>query len=184
MNSCEGRARERIKSVHTSARRAPYLLENRSGQPLRYRQSGISDLPYIPLPAYSAAGFAWQTDKDSGGTPRVIHLASSANLSRREDTVGSMQLHGTASCRVIRCLSLQIELCNAYNNSGAGTCCELEPQVRPRMTEEVERPSTGAQRLSLPSGNELQVCPTPQTMPYSVRCLCACCLNRVRQCCT
>ena len=50
--------------------RAPYQLENRSGQPLRYRQSGISDLPYIPLPAYSAAGFAWQNE-NGNGTPRV-----------------------------------------------------------------------------------------------------------------
>lgn len=51
--------------------RAPYLLENRSEQALRYRQAGIADLPYVPLPAYSAAGFAWQRDTSSGGIPSV-----------------------------------------------------------------------------------------------------------------
>ena len=51
--------------------RAPYLLENRSGQGLRYRQAGIADLPYLPLPPYSAAGFAWQRDASSGGIPSV-----------------------------------------------------------------------------------------------------------------
>lgn len=147
--------------MHTSLCRAPYLLENRSEQPLRYRQSGISDLPYIPLPAYSAAGFAWQTDKEKGGTPRVMHLASCADLFDREASTGSM----LGACCIMTCLLLQIELCNAYNNSAAGTCCELDPQVRPRMTEEVEAPATGAHRLSLPGGIELQVCPTPQIMP-------------------
>ena len=47
--------------------RAPYLLENRSEHSLRYRQAGIADLPYLPLPAYSAVGFAWQ--KDAKGVP-------------------------------------------------------------------------------------------------------------------
>lgn len=51
--------------------RAPYLLENRSDQGLRYRQVGIPDLPYVPLPPYSAAGFAWQKDPSSGGIPSV-----------------------------------------------------------------------------------------------------------------
>ena len=51
--------------------RAPYLLENRSDQILRYRQVGIADLPYLPLPPYSAAGFAWQRDASSGGIPSV-----------------------------------------------------------------------------------------------------------------
>lgn len=55
--------------------RAPYLLENRSGQGLRYRQVGIADLPYLPLPPYSAAGFAWQQDPSSGGIPSVRLLA-------------------------------------------------------------------------------------------------------------
>ena len=54
--------------------RAPYLLENRSDQGLRYRQAGISDLPYVPLPPYSAAGFAWQKDPSSGGIPSVRRL--------------------------------------------------------------------------------------------------------------
>ena len=55
--------------------RAPYLLENRSGQGLRYRQVDIADLPYLPLPPYSAAGFAWQRDPSSGGIPSVRLLA-------------------------------------------------------------------------------------------------------------
>lgn len=54
--------------------RAPYLLENRSDQGLRYRQSGIQDLPYVPLPPYSAAGFAWQKDPSSGGIPSVRRM--------------------------------------------------------------------------------------------------------------
>ena len=56
--------------------RAPYLLENRSDQGLRYRQVGISDLPYVPLPPYSAAGFSWQKDPSSGGKPSVRRLHS------------------------------------------------------------------------------------------------------------
>ncbi|KAL3132004.1 hypothetical protein ABBQ32_14227 [Trebouxia sp. C0010 RCD-2024] len=40
--------------------RAPYLLENRTPHPFQYKQAGIGDLPFQPLPAYSAAGFAWQ----------------------------------------------------------------------------------------------------------------------------
>ena len=55
--------------------RAPYLLENRSDQGLRYRQVGIADLPYLPLPAYSAAGFAWQRDASSGGIPSVSRIS-------------------------------------------------------------------------------------------------------------
>ncbi|KAK9908805.1 hypothetical protein WJX75_003140 [Coccomyxa subellipsoidea] len=101
--------------------RAPYLLENRSGQALRYRQSGISDLPYIPLPAFSAASFAWQKE-NGNGTPRI-------------------------------------EVCSASGNNTPGTCCELDPQVQPRMAEDTgAAPSgSGAQRLSLPSGTELQI---------------------------
>ena len=63
--------------------RAPYLLENRSDQGLRYRQVGISDLPYVPLPPYSAAGFAWQKDPSSGGMRSVrypLNLARSIHL--------------------------------------------------------------------------------------------------------
>lgn len=51
----------------------PYLLENRADQALRYRQVGIPDLPYVPLPSYSAAGFAWQKDPLSGGIASVRH---------------------------------------------------------------------------------------------------------------
>lgn len=56
---------------------APYLLENRSDQALRYRQNGIPDLPYVPLPPYSAAGFAWQKDPLSGGIPSVRRMHQS-----------------------------------------------------------------------------------------------------------
>ena len=54
--------------------RAPYLLENRSDQGLRYRQSGSQDLPYMPLLPYSAAGFVWQRDPLSGGVPSVSRM--------------------------------------------------------------------------------------------------------------
>ena len=47
----------------------PYLLENRSSQPLQYRQADVAGLPFLPLPPFSAAGFAWQVpghpEKDS-----------------------------------------------------------------------------------------------------------------------
>ncbi len=66
--------------------RAPYLLENRSGQGLRYRQVGITNLPYLPLPPYSATGFSWQRDPSSGGIPSVRPLA--------EDPCGEL----SASC--------------------------------------------------------------------------------------
>lgn len=38
----------------------PYVLENRSGHPLRYRQAGAPGAPFLPLPPFSAAGFLWQ----------------------------------------------------------------------------------------------------------------------------
>ena len=60
--------------------RPPYALENRSGQPLRYRQAGLPDLPHVPLPAFSAAGFAWQKDRSAGGVPQVPRRFLSGNL--------------------------------------------------------------------------------------------------------
>ena len=52
--------------------RPPYLLENRSAQPLHYRQAGLPDLAPLPLPPFSAAGFAWQTDAGGAGSaPKV-----------------------------------------------------------------------------------------------------------------
>ncbi|KAL0043259.1 hypothetical protein WJX82_006661 [Trebouxia sp. C0006] len=45
--------------------KAPYLLENRTAHPFQYRQAGVGDLPFQPLPAYSAAGCAWQVTEKS-----------------------------------------------------------------------------------------------------------------------
>ena len=73
---CEARAPGCLHVVlEAVSPRAPYLLENRSGQALQYRQSGLPDLPHSGLPAYSAAGFAWQADVTGGGVPRVNKLA-------------------------------------------------------------------------------------------------------------
>jgi hypothetical protein len=56
--------------------RPPYLLENRSGQALRYRQAGLPDLAPLPLPPMSAAAFAWQTDAgDAGSAPKVWDIS-------------------------------------------------------------------------------------------------------------
>ncbi|DBA65518.1 TPA: hypothetical protein ACH3X2_003174 [Trebouxia sp. C0005] len=52
--------------------KAPYLLENRTAHPFQYRQAGLGDLPFQPLPAYSAAGFAWQVTEKS--YPREVEV--------------------------------------------------------------------------------------------------------------
>ncbi|KAK9834254.1 hypothetical protein WJX81_000411 [Elliptochloris bilobata] len=49
----------------------PYLLENRSGSPLRYRQAGTPGAPFLPLPPFSAAGFVWQVLPREGERPRL-----------------------------------------------------------------------------------------------------------------
>jgi hypothetical protein len=54
---------------------ASLLLENRSGQPVRYRQAHIAGLPFLPLPPFSAAGFAWQAS-DRPINREVASLAS------------------------------------------------------------------------------------------------------------
>ncbi|DBB13347.1 TPA: hypothetical protein ACH3X3_005082 [Trebouxia sp. C0006] len=51
---------------------APYLLENCTAHPFQYRQAGLGDLPFQPLPAYSAAGFAWQVTEKS--YPRAVEV--------------------------------------------------------------------------------------------------------------
>eukprot|EP00884_Botryococcus_braunii_P010316 jgi/Botrbrau1/19286/Bobra.0073s0029.1 len=58
---CEVRSPGALHILLTSvAADAFLLLENRSGQPVRYRQAHIAGLPFLPLPPFSAAGFAWQ----------------------------------------------------------------------------------------------------------------------------
>lgn len=83
--------------------RAPYLLENRSGQGLRYRQVGIADLPYLPLPPYSAAGFAWQQDPSSEGIPSVRLIA-------KEPCRDLPACRTVTSCQILRAHIVQ----NAY----------------------------------------------------------------------
>ena len=55
----------------------PYLLENRSSQPLRYRQAGVPGLPFQDLPPLSAAGFAWQVPGQSARDQGRIRPAGS-----------------------------------------------------------------------------------------------------------
>ncbi|DBB13379.1 TPA: hypothetical protein ACH3X3_005112 [Trebouxia sp. C0006] len=52
--------------------KAPYLLENHTAHPFKDRQAGLGDLPFQPLPAYSAAGFAWQVTEKS--YPREVEV--------------------------------------------------------------------------------------------------------------
>ncbi|KAL0023466.1 hypothetical protein WJX79_007540 [Trebouxia sp. C0005] len=58
--------------LESMAPKAPYLLKNRTAHPFQYRQAGLGDLPFQPLPAYSAAGFAWQVTKKS--YPREVEV--------------------------------------------------------------------------------------------------------------
>jgi hypothetical protein len=47
----------------------PFLLENRSPQPLCYRQGRVAGLPFVDLPPYSATGFAWPVpDRGKSGS--------------------------------------------------------------------------------------------------------------------
>ncbi len=69
--SCEVRAPGALHIVLDSvSAEASYVLENRSGQPLRYRQAHIAGLPFLLLPPFSAAGFAWQVADRS--VPREV----------------------------------------------------------------------------------------------------------------
>ena len=51
--------------------KAPFMLENRSGVNCRYRQAHLQQLPFQLLPAWSAAGFAWQATQ-SGSQPHRV----------------------------------------------------------------------------------------------------------------
>ncbi|KAK9815130.1 hypothetical protein WJX73_008307 [Symbiochloris irregularis] len=79
--------------------RPPFLLENRSANATRYRQSGVEQLPWQLLPAFSAAPYAWQAElaKPSGSSGHKVDLQAadgSSPVTAYDLSPGSRSLAG------------------------------------------------------------------------------------------